>query len=70
MQCLGCKYKYTKDVPRTFVVWAPCCDNPSDIMFGVCENCSLRDDSELVEMSEQLFLRKWGCKFQKVRKVS
>ena len=56
--CLACDYKFTSaKLAQSFVFMLPICEEPTVAMLvGVCEQCSNKDDWELLEVAYQ------GCR--------
>ena len=56
--CLACDYKFrSAKFARAFVFMQPICEEPKTAMLvGVCEECSEKDDEELIEIAYQ------GCR--------
>ena len=56
--CLACEYKFrSAKLARAFVFMQPICEEPTMAMLvGVCEECSKKDDGELLEIAYQ------GCR--------
>jgi hypothetical protein len=56
--CLACEYEFrSATFARAFVFMLPICEEPTMAMLvGVCEECSKKDDGELLEIAYQ------GCR--------
>ena len=56
--CLACEYEFrSAKFARAFVFMLPICEEPTMAMLvGVCEECSKKDDGELLEIAYQ------GCR--------
>jgi hypothetical protein len=56
--CLACDYKFrSAKIARAFVFIQPICEEPTTVMLvGICEECSKKDDEELLEIAYQ------GCR--------
>ena len=56
--CLACDYKFrSAKFARAFVFMQPICEEPKTAMLvGVCEECSEKEDGELIEIAYQ------GCR--------
>jgi hypothetical protein len=56
--CLACEYEFTPEsVVHAFAFMLPTCEEPTRAMLvGVCEECSAREDEELLEITYQ------GCR--------
>jgi hypothetical protein len=53
--CLACEHKFrSAKFARAFVFMQPICEEPTmAILVGVCEECSQKDDGELLEIAYQ-----------------
>jgi hypothetical protein len=64
--CLACEYEFrAAKFARAFVFMLPICEKPTLAMLvGVCEECSKKDDGELLEIAYQGCRQNWPSKEQ------